>query len=175
MQASAKAFYQYETSPRKLEPEYKTKKVKKNRPPKVDNTKVRKTRMQILKENEMKKKKLKAKFIIYTLIIFSAFFVMTYRNSLIDEKFMKVESLKSDLALLQKENEQLRVNIENSFNLATIEQQAKELLGMQKLDDNQKEYITLPKKEFIQPVTEKIIIENDTWYQRILNIIKNLW
>ena len=88
---------------------------------------------------------------------------------------MKVESLKSDLALLQKENEQLRVNIENSFNLATIEQQAKEQLGMQKLDDNQKEYITLPKQEFIQPVNEKIIFENDTWYQRIFNIIKNLW
>lgn len=175
MQASSKAFYQYETSPRKLEPEYKSKKVRKTRQPKSNNVKVRKTRAQVLKEKELKKKKLKAKFVIYALLIFSAFFVMTYRNSLIDEKFMKVESLKSDLALLQKENEQLRVNIENSFNLATIEQQAKEQLGMQKLDDNQKEYITLPKKEFIQPVNEKIIFENDTWYQRIFNIIKNLW
>ena len=175
MTTRGKAFYQYETSPRKLEPEYKPKKVKTNSKLNNDKPQIKKTNLQIKKEKELKDKKMKAKFIIYMLILFSAFFVITYRNSQIDESFMKVKSMQSELALLQKENEQLKVSIENSFNLSVIEQQAKELLGMQKLDDNQKEYITLPKKEFIEPVSEKIIIEEDNWYQKLIKIITNLW
>ena len=108
-------------------------------------------------------------------LIFVAFFVITYRNSQIDESFMQVKSMQSELALLQKENEQLKVGIENSLNLATIEQQAKELLGMQKLDDSQKEYITLPKEDFIQPVSEKIIIQEENWFQKLLKMITNIW
>lgn len=175
MAAKAKAFYQYETSPRKLEPEYKPKRKKTNTKSNNDKTQVKKTNLQIKKEKELKNKEFKAKFIIYMLLMFSAFFVITYRNSQIDESFMKVKSMQAELALLQKENEQLKVSIENSFNLSTIEQQAKELLGMQKLEDSQKEYITLPKKEFIEPVSEKIIIQEDNWYQKLIKIITNLW
>lgn len=175
MATQGKAFYQYETSPRKLEPEYETKRTRTNSKLNNDKSRNKKTNLQIKKEKELKDKKMKAKFIIYMLILFSAFFVITYRNSQIDESFMKVKSMQAELALLQKENEQLKVSIENSFNLSTIEQQAKELLGMQKLEDSQKEYITLPKKEFIEPVSEKIIIQEDNWYQKIIKIITNLW
>lgn len=178
MAASSKVFYQYETSPRKLEPDYKpSKKNNKSSNKKNNKAKLKKTNLQIKKEKEILQKKLKFKVIIYVLVLFAAFFVITYRNSQIDESFMKVKSMQSDLALLQKENEQLKVNIENSFNLSTIEQQAKELLGMQKLDNSQKEYISLPKKDFVEPVSEKIIFQDgsDTWYEKLLRVITNLW
>jgi len=194
MAARARAFYQYETSPRKLEPEYsprpskkpsqKPRKKSSNNSKKTSNqksnndknkTQLKKTNLQIKKEKELEHKKARAKLIIYMLILFAAFFIITYRNSQIDESFMKVKSMQADLALLQKENEQLKVSIENSFNLSAIEQQAKEQLGMQKLDDSQKEYISLPKRDFVEPVGEKIIIEEDNWYKKLLRIITNLW
>ena len=170
-----RASYQYETSPRKIEPVYKPQKSKTKSQPNNDKIKVKKTNLQAKKEQELKSKKTKAKTVMYTLLIFTAFFVITYRNSQIDESFMQVKKMQEELALLQKENEQLKVSIENSFNLSTVEQEAKELLGMQKLDDSQKEYITLPKKEFVEPVTEKIDMEEETWYEKIIRIITNLW
>ncbi len=51
--------------------------------------------------------------------------------------------------LLQKENEQLKVNIENSLNLNNIEKAAKEKLGMKKLDNNQKTYMWICQKKII--------------------------
>lgn len=194
MAVKPKAIYQYETSPRKLEPEYKPNKSNKpnkpskkkqapkvNKPNNPNNDKSQnkshspKTDLQIKKEKELKDFTMKFKLIIYMLILFAAFFIITFRNSQIDESFMKVKSLQADLALLQKENEQLKVGIENSFNLSNVEQQAKELLGMQKLDDFQKEYINLPKNDFVESANEKIIIEEDNWFKKIIKIITNLW
>jgi len=176
MAATGGAFYQYETSPRKLEPEYRPIKKKTNyNKSKNNKTQLKKTKSQIKKEQELKDKKLKAKVIVYMLILFAAFFVITYRNSQIDESFMKVKSMQAELALLQKENAQLEVTIENSFNLSAIEQQAKELLGMQKLDESQKEYINLPKQEFVETVSEKIVIEEQTWFDKLIKVITNLW
>ena len=177
MATGSRAIYQYETSPRKLEPEYKPNKNRNNKKIKKqkNKTQLKKSNLQIKREKEMAERKKKRKIIVYMGIIFVAFFIITYRNSQIDESFMQVKSMQSELALLQKENEQLKVSIENSFNLSTIEQQAKELLGMQKLDDSQKEYIALPKENFIEPVSEKIIIQEDNWFQKILKIITNIW
>lgn len=177
MATGSRAFYQYETSPRKLEPEYKPNKNRNNKKLKKqkNKTQLKKSNLQIKREKEMAERKKKRKIIVYMGIIFVAFFIITYRNSQIDESFMQVKSMQSELALLQKENEQLKVSIENSFNLSTIEQQAKELLGMQKLDDSQKEYISLPKENFIEPVSEKIIIQEDNWFQKVLKIITNIW
>lgn len=177
MATGSRAFYQYETSPRKLEPEYKPNKNRNNKKLKKqkNKTQLKKSNLQIKREKEMAERKKKRKIILYMGLVFTAFFIITYRNSQIDESFMQVKSMQSELALLQKENEQLKVSIENSFNLSTIEQQAKELLGMQKLDDSQKEYISLPKENFIEPVSEKIIIQEDNWFQKVLKIITNIW
>ncbi|MBQ9233739.1 MAG: hypothetical protein IJ167_06865, partial [Lachnospiraceae bacterium] len=53
-----------------------------------------------------------------------------------DKSNYKKETLKRELSEIQKENEQLKVNIEKSLNLKKVEQSAKELLGMQKLDNS---------------------------------------
>ena len=111
------------------------------------------------------------KLVINIAIIFSALFVISYRNSKINESFNKNANLKQSLAVTQKENEQLQVNIENSLNLSNIEKIAKEKLGMQKLDNSQKVYVSLPKKDYIEPAVEKVTIEeNQNIFQKILNI-----
>lgn len=163
--------YQYETSPRKLEPEYE---------PQV-NPYVKKKSSTLKKKSannsQVQKRKLKShiKTVMYIVIIFGVLFMISYRNSLINEKFSKNEKLKSTLAVTQKENEQLQVNIENSLNLNNIEKIAREKLGMQKLDSSQKVYVNLPKKDYVESAVEEIKIngEDEGWLQKILNYIIN--
>lgn len=163
--------YQYETSPRKLEPEYEPQKKKeaKRKSSPLNNPNVQ--------PQKQSKRKLKShvKVVMYVGIIFAVLFAISYRNSLINESFSKNEKLKSKLALTQKENEQLQVNIENSLNLSNIEKLAKEKLGMQKLDNSQKIYVSLPKKDYIEPAVEEVVL-NDTelnWFQKIIKFFTN--
>ena len=157
--------YQYETSPRKIEPEYETRK-KKN----PYDVKKRSTAKKVNKKQAVKSKmKPKAKIALYVAISFAVLFGLSYRNSLITESFNKKEKLKEQLSSVQKENEQLKVNIESSLNLNNIEKQAKELLGMQKLDKKQKFYINLPKKDYIEPASEEVEV------QESLNIWQKIW
>lgn len=62
---------------------------------------------------------------------------------------------------VEKENAQLEVSIESSLNLTNIEQQAKSLLGMQKLTSRQTEYIELPKTDYIEPAAENVVLEEE--------------
>lgn len=157
--------YQYETSPRKIQPEYEP--TNKPNPYKNKKTTTRKT---VNKKAKAKiKLKPKVKIAIYIAIGFAVLFGISYRNSLITESFNKKEKLKKEISSIQKENEQLKVNIESSLNLNNVEQMAKELLGMQKLDNNQKVYVSLPKKDYIEPATEEVVIEeNLSFWQKIL-------
>ena len=99
---------------------------------------------------------------------------ISYRNSQINEKFNKVQTLKKELSSLQKENEQLKVNIENSLNLNTIEKLAKEKLGMQKLTSKQTIYVTLPKKDYVVSASEEVIKEKEkNWFEKLVDKIFN--
>lgn len=164
--------YQYETSPKKLQPEYE--------PQKNPYKKKRKSTQKLKKSNNKKqvkrKIKPKAKAIVYVAIGFTILFAICYRNSLITESFNKKEELKKNLSAIEKENEQLKINIENSLNLNNVEQSAKEMLGMQKLDNSQKVYISLPKRDYIEPAIEDVIKTEDTslWQKIIKSLMKNI-
>ncbi len=161
------ARYQYETSPRKLEPTY-------NRP----NNKTNKKKLEVVKNEPKKKtgisKKEKAKRrsqLCSVLVIFALLVMISYRNSLITEEFKTIQSLKSNLTNIEKENKQLEVSIEGSLNLNKIEKIASEQLGMQKRTVDQTIYTELPKEDYV----EASIDENEekpNWFQRILNIFK---
>ena len=161
--------YQYETSPRKLQPEYEPKKNPYEK--KKSSTKNNKK----YKTEQKKHMKPKAKLIICIVATFSVLFAISYQNSLITESFSKKEALKKELSEIQKENEQLKVNIEKSLNLNKVEQSAKEMLGMQKLDNSQKVYISLPKKDYIESSTDEVIIDEDlNFWEKIWRDINNL-
>lgn len=157
--------YQYETSPRKLQPEYKP---NKNR--NKSNNKSAQIKKGNNKNKSTKKANHKLRAVKYLTIGFFILFAISYRNSLINESFSKKEQLKKDLSAIQKTNEQLQVSIENSLNLNNVEQSAKEKLGMQKPTNSQKVYVSLPKKDYIQPATEQVLVEEEkSWFEKLIN------
>lgn len=162
--------YQYETSPRKLEPEYEP---QKNPYSKKKSSTLRK---QSNKKKVKQKRHLKAhvKIVMNIAVVFAILLAIGYRNSLINESFNKNSKLKETLSTTQKENEQLQVNIENSLNLSNIEKLAKEKLGMQKLDNSQKVYVSLPKKDYVEPAVEKVVIDTqESWFQKLISLFTN--
>ena len=160
--------YQYETSPRKLEPDIRREKKKQNIKVVKD---LPKQDVKLSKEQKMKHRKAT----LLVMVIFAVLFTISYRNTQINEKFNEVQELKTKLSSLQKENEQLQVTIENSLNLSNIEKQAKEKLGMQKLTNKQTVYVSLPKKDYIESATEKVEISdnNQNWFQKLIDKIFN--
>ncbi len=164
----AKSRYQYETSPRKLEPKQPRKQPQKRQLKVVED---------LPKQDIKISKKQKKKQIKLTLLVVGIFIILltiSYRNSQINEKFNHVQKLKRELSSLQKENEQLKVSIENSVNINTVEKLAKEKLGMQKLTNKQTVYITLPKKDYVESAYEEVIVkEEKNWFEQILDRIFN--
>ena len=165
----AKNNYQYGTSPRKLEPERKK------------NTKTKKQIQKQIKINEIQKKhamqierKMHNKNVALILAMFLLLLVVSYRSSLINEKFNALQNAKQKLASIEKTNGQLEVNIESSLNLSNIEESAKEKLGMQKLDNNQKVYVNLDKKDYVEVGSQDAEITNEettNWFEKIINKI----
>lgn len=156
--------YQYETSPRKLEPNYN----KKNK--KRENFKIVEDipRQQIKVSPKQRKKQFKMTVTVAAL--FLLLLTISCRNSQIDKEFNKIQNQKKELASIQKENEQLKVNIENSLNLNNIEKVAKEELGMQKLTNKQIVYVSLPKKDCVESATEKVVVEKEqNWLEKLFS------
>ena len=160
--------YQYTTSPRKLEPDYNKKQKKKRQNLKVVED-VKRQDIKVSKEQKKQRKRIT----MLIVIVFAVFLTVSYRNSQINERFSEVQNLKKELSSIQKENEQLKVNIENSLNLKYIEQTAKEKLGMQKLTNRDTVYINLPKKDYTESASEKVVVEEENWFQKIINKIFN--
>lgn len=161
--------YQYETSPRKIETEYKqnTKKYSKNSTAPKNKPS---SKAAIIRKRDQ------AKLVIALVTVFATIFAISYRNSQIDEAFSKNEEMKQAYLAIEKENDQMKVDIENSLNFNNVEQEAKEKLGMQKLSNKQTVYVNLPKKDYIQPATESVIIEkNEGLFDKIINKIKNVF
>ncbi len=160
--------YQYETSPRKLEPDIRKEKKRQNIKVVKD---LPKQDVKLSKEQKRKHRKVT----LFVMVVFAILFTISYRNTQINESFNKIQKLKTELSSLQKENEQLQVTIENSLNLSNIEKQAKEKLGMQKLTNKQTIYVNLPKKDYIESATEKIEISdtNKNWFQKFVDKMFN--
>ena len=163
--------YQYETSPRKIQPEYEPKR----------NTNQRKKYEEQIKINERQRKEAikmekrrHNKNVLFIITIFLILLAISYRSSLINERFSIIQKEKERLSALQKTNDQLEVSIESSLNLKNVEETAKEKLGMQKLENDQKVYISLDKKDYVETSTEEVDIttkENTNWFMQMLNKI----
>lgn len=190
--------YQYDTNPRKLDINYSKPKKKKNSSQKKKNTtykskanpkitkKVHKKIESPVNENKKSKKEIqKEKLINFrikfaigckTVLIFAAFFFILFREAQISELFSNIQKLKTSVTTIQKENDQLEINIQNSINANNIEQSAKELLGMQKLTSKQTVYISLPKEDYVEHSTEEVIItEEKSWFDSLIDNIKNIF
>ncbi len=158
--------YEYETSPRKVKPREKNKSIDLEERYRI-NEEQRKNSI------EMEKKKHNEN-VVLILVIFLMLLVVSYRSSLINEKFNEIQDRKDNLAAIMKTNNQLEVSIEGTLNLGNIEQEAQDKLGMQRLNNSQKVYVTLDKKDYTKVATNKIEITQDEeipWYKKIINKI----
>jgi len=162
--------YEYETSPRKLKPNYEPKKeVPKKKKSYIDPKKEEKQK----KANHKAENRRKLKIVMSLVLGFSLLFAISYRYSLINEEFNNVQKLKKDLSTIQKDNEKLAVNVDNQLNLTSIEQIAKNRLGMQKLDNKQTVYVTLDKQDYVEPAAAQIVQNNqENVFTKIVNTIK---
>ena len=159
--------YMYETSPRKLKPEYSPPKKRVKKVKKVE-TQIKQNKNKPKAENRVRKNKLKCVFLL--LVIFSVLFAVSYRNAQISENYTILKNQEKELSTIQKENGQLKVAIENSLNLSEIEQKAKEELGMQKATTKQTRYVNLPKRDYIEVASEQIDMStNENLLERIYN------
>lgn len=186
--------YQYETSPRKIKPDYSKpkrnapqyNKPKTNQKPKV-KPKAKQPEKNVVKNTNKKQEDLKAKNILIAktkvsvffkcALLFLIVFFMIFMNTRLSESISQIQKLKAQITEIQKENDQLEINIQNNINLNNIEQAAKELLGMQKLSSKQTFYISLPKKDYVEPRTEKVIIEEEkpSAIDNLIEKIKNIF
>ena len=166
--------YEYGATPRKLEPEYGPRRVKKSKEEIKKQIKINEKQ----KRDAMKlEKKKHNKNVALVAAIFLVLLTISYRSSLINERFNEIQNSKEKLASIQKTNGQLEVSIESSLNLSNVKNAAKDKLGMQELDNGQKVYVTLDKKDYVEGANENIDIASDTknssstWYTKIINKI----
>lgn len=166
------ASYQYETSPKKIQPEYnpKGKKVKKQKKLKNDKKELKELESKKQEKNTLKQeKRMHRKNIAVIVGLFLVLLAISYRNSLITEKFNEIQDMKKELSSIEKINGQTEVSIESSLNLKNLAKNAEKKLGMQKLDNDQKVYVTLPKKDYTESATPEIKEEtNENWLKNLI-------
>ena len=166
--------YQYETSPRKLKPEYEKRPAKKKKPVKKANEEVKKK----VDNKKQTKSDFRPKVYLFIkfILLFAIVFLIILKNSQMNEAFATIQNLKAQITSIQKENDQLEVSIQNSINLNNIEQAAKEKLGMQKRTNKQTRYINLSKKDYVETKVEEIILEEEnSFLENIWKKIKNIF
>ena len=164
--------YQYETSPRKLEPEYvPVRKKTQNQHTKSTQKQTVKTKYQIQKEKKKVERKNHAKQIALVLVIFGMLLAVSYREIHIMEMFNNKKEMENQLALIQKENGQVEKDIkaeESKLDWNVIRQKASEELGMQEAN---KITVDLNKTDNVEK-GEKLIKEDNTSF--IEKIIEKL-
>lgn len=167
--------YQYETSPRKIKPEYDTPK-RKNNSNKNIASKTAKPKIKSKKiQNKIKAKEAKLariNFSIVMVVSLICILFMMYRTVKINEAFNEVQTLTKQVSNIEKENSQISVNIQNSLNLSNIEKIAASTLGMQKLSSKQTTYITLDTKDYVEVNSNNTKQEeNKSFFEKILDKI----
>lgn len=46
------------------------------------------------------------------------------------------------------------------------------MLGMKKLSDSQKVYVSLPKEDYVETASEQVVVtEEQNWFEKIINTI----
>ena len=126
--------YQYETSPRKYEPEYTTTRRTSNQKNKKEIPKKQEIKKNTKKVEKSVENKSSIKKLIPVIAIFVMLLALSYREISIMEMFNHKKDLEQQLALIEKENGQVEKTIkevESTLDWNSIRQKATDQLGMQ--------------------------------------------
>lgn len=124
------------------------------------------------KEKAMKRERFikNSAFITFS---FSILFLICYRSSVINEQFLAVNNVKSELETVNTLNAQIESEIQTQTDLSNIETYAKYQLGMQKPKESQIQKVVVKKEDKIStPIVIKE--EETTFWDNILNDFLNI-
>ncbi len=169
--------YQYETSPRKYEPDYtnrkkvrsttskKTQKASTKEKKKIQKNTETKKRAEKQNAQKAKERKIKAQQVFIVMTVFVMLLAVSYRETAIMEMFNQKKEMENQLSVIEKENGQVEKSIkevESSLDWNKIKQVATDELGMQAKEatplDLEKSDNVETKHEFIKE-EEKSILE----------------
>ena len=168
----ARTSYQYETSPRKYEPEYTTRKITKKQAPKVSKKEIEK-RLEKERAKKAEERKKKAKQIFAVAFVFDMLLSLSYREIQIMEMFDQKKEQEDKLALIQKENGQIEKNIkeeESKLEWNTIKQRATEELGMEVKTGIP---INLERTDNVETENKYIKEDETSWLEKIVSFFVN--
>lgn len=154
--------YQYETSPRKLEPEYKRPNVKKKKT-------VQKKNGQAKKKSPKAKKKFKlsfeTKFFMNSMLFFAVIFAIIACQALVEQRYKERETLKKEYNdLLSSSN--MGVDLSDDVRILASE------YGMQTKSAT---LIDLGTSDYIESSEDEVEIENKGFFESIINWFKEIF
>lgn len=173
--------YQYETSPRKYEPEYtrrvtttktKTSQTKKVAP-KGNAKKVAKRKSENLKTKKAEEKKNKFMQVVLVIAVFGMLLAVSYREISIMEMFNHKKDMESQLAVVEKENGQVQKSIkeeESKLDWNEIKRRATDELGMQTKVGTP---VNLEKADNVETYTKMIKEEKTSVIEKIIEYFIN--
>ena len=169
------ARYQYETSPRKYEPEYTTRRTtkKKVETAKVSKKEIEKKKAEKARLKKIEERKKKTKQVMLVIAMFGMLLTVSYREIAIMEMFNQKKELESKLALIEKENGQVEKSIkeeESTLDWNNIQQIASEELGMQAKKGIP---IELDKTDNVETEKKFIKEDNTSILEKIISYIIN--
>lgn len=157
--------YQYGTSPRKLEPEYRPKSQKSK---KVQKKTVQPNKTANKKKNKQKKKfklSFEAKFFINSILIFSIIFAIIACEALVQQKYKERESLKQQYdEILANTN----MGVDDSEDIRTIASE----YGMQTKSAT---LINLDTTDYIQASGNQVKMDEPGIFNKVINFIKGIF
>ena len=160
--------YQYETSPRKLEPEYKRPKAnKKKQVPKKSTQGNQKQAKKKGKSKAKKKFKLsfEAKFFMNSMLFFSMIFAIIACQALVKQRYKEKEELKREYSeLLASSN--MGMDLNDDVRMLATE------YGMQTKSAT---LIDLGTSDYIESSENEVDIESNGFLSKILNWIKGIF
>ena len=153
--------YQYETSPRKLDPEYEKRPVKKK---KVQSKKRNVTSKKVQnKKKQQKKVSFEMKFFLHSMLFFAVIFAIIACQAMVNQRYKERESLKKEYSELFVASKATNDMNENARVLASD-------YGMQTKSAT---LIDLETTDYIESSRSQVETEEMNLFEKLVNWIKN--
>ncbi len=161
--------YEHGTSPWKYEEDYRPKKKSKTKAKSQNKRKP----ANVAKKTSAKKAVSKKYMVLGVSIFFIFAFVISFRATQIEKADVNIQAQRNQIDKLKNENAELSLDLQKALSLTNIEKQAKDKLGMQKLQNNQIRYIKLDKRDYVEPVSIiRIEEKEESLFKRVINFFK---
>lgn len=158
--------YQYETSPRKLEPEYRRQKIQK-KPVQKKPSQANKNQNKKPKKKQKKKFKLsfEVKFFMNSMLFFGIIFAIIACQALVTQRYKEKESLKKEYnELLASSN--MNADVEDDVRVLASE------YGMQTKSAT---LIDLGTSDYIESSENSLEVEENGFFSKIINWLKEIF